>query len=81
MTKLKLFASLREAVGISEIDIDGMEGQSLASVKQSLIDQGEPWSALDGQEIIFAVNHAICAPDTLVKQGDELAMFPPVTGG
>jgi len=36
---------------------------------------------MNGANVLAAVNHEYAAPDTPVKDGDEVAFFPPVTGG
>jgi len=34
-----------------------------------------------GRAVRVAVNHAVARPDDVVRDGDEVALFPPVTGG
>ncbi len=41
------------------------------------------WAAelAPGRAVRIAVNHDLAAPDTPIRPGDEVALFPPVTGG
>jgi molybdopterin synthase sulfur carrier subunit len=74
--KVKLFASLREALGYAERDMEIYEGQSLHEVwKQVIGDSPQPG------EVLMAINMDYANPETRVKDGDEVAFFPPVTGG
>jgi len=44
--------------------------------------RGAHWAqVLQDGNLVVAVNHTVCSRDTLVSPGDELAIFPPVTGG
>lgn len=73
---VKYFASLREQQGKAE------EHLSLASNSMSV---AKIWENIAGSEIntpiLFAINQQYVAPETLVKEGDEVAFLPPVTGG
>ncbi len=42
---------------------------------------GHAHAFAEAAQIRAAVNHAFCAPDHPVRPGDEVAFFPPVTGG
>ena len=48
-----------------------------------LSQRGENWAQAlrDNQNLQIAVNHDVAQRDTALKQGDEVAFFPPVTGG
>ncbi|MBT1450017.1 molybdopterin converting factor subunit 1 [Glaciecola sp. XM2] len=81
MIRIKFFAYLRETLGVSEMELDGQDGQTIAAIKQALVEKGSPWDMLDEQDVLFALNQAICGDDAIVNSGDELAFFPPVTGG
>lgn len=84
MIKLKYFARLSESLGSKAEEIEFGDGsQNVEAVVQLLIDRGEPWaSEFDAEaKFLVAVNHEICDTDTALKEGDELAFFPPVTGG
>ena len=74
--KVRYFASLKEAVGRSE---DKLEFVAIASVidvwKQA--NKNKPLPA----NILAAVNMEYVEFDSLVNDGDEVAFFPPVTGG
>ena len=78
------FASLKDRIGCSEESIDLPEG--VASV-ESLIAHlstlhGEQWSSIiNGSTVLIAVNHEMSDRSAPVKEGDEVAFFPPVTGG
>lgn len=77
------FAGLREALG------SGREGLALppgvvtvAGLRDFLAARGEPWSALaNTKNLRVAVNQVMVGFDAAIKAGDEVAFFPPVTGG
>jgi molybdopterin synthase sulfur carrier subunit len=80
---LRFFASLREAIG-PQADLELPEGSRVAEARDLLIARGAPFSqALARQRLVrVAVNQVLCADEmTVLQDGDELAFFPPVTGG
>jgi len=84
MLKIVYFASLKDRIGRSEESID--LPNAVDSV-QSLIDHlstlhGDEWSSIiNGSTVLVAVNHEMSDRTAPVKEGDEVAFFPPVTGG
>lgn len=84
MIKIVYFASIREKLGLSEESLQlpvGVEnaGQLSTWLQQS---RGEKWvAALGHPSTIIAVNQEMVNADSAVKAGDEVAFFPPVTGG
>lgn len=78
------FARLREALGIQREDLALPEGvASVAALRAHLRQRGGAWEtelAAD-RPVRIAVNQDIAAPDTPLCNGDEVAVFPPVTGG
>lgn len=74
--KVKLFASLRDAFGFSEKIVDICEGDTLDDVWQT-ISKDSSWR----DEILMALNMDYANADALLEDGDEVAFFPPVTGG
>ncbi len=72
--QVKFFASLREQLGRSDTEVTA--ASTVADVWQQATD-GEP---LPGR-ILVAVNLDYATLDSVVKDGDEVAFFPPVTGG
>ena len=84
MIKLKYFARLSEVLDSKAEEIEfGDRSENVEAVIQLLIERGEPWTTEFTAETSFlvAVNHEMCGIDTILKEGDELAFFPPVTGG
>ncbi len=78
---IKYFASVREALGKDSERIS-TAASSVAGLRAELIAKGEPYaSALANPRLRAAVNHAMVADDAAVSGGDEVAFFPPVTGG
>jgi molybdopterin synthase sulfur carrier subunit len=80
--RLRFFASLREQLG-AEGSLQLPAGSTVAQARDALIAQGErEASALArGKAVRAALNQALCAESAVLKDGDELAFFPPVTGG
>ncbi len=77
------FARLREAVGTSEELMPLPHGVSTAGdLLRHLADTDEQKKfAFEGLDIKIAVNQEQATPDTAIAAGDEIALFPPVTGG
>jgi molybdopterin synthase sulfur carrier subunit len=71
---VKFFASLREQIGQSEIQIDTAE--TVAEVWTKACDNIPLPS-----HILMAINKEYVDQNAIVKAGDEIAFFPPVTGG
>ena len=74
--KVKLFASLRESLGYAERDMEIFDGQSLHDVWKQVIGD-----AAQLGEVLMAINMDYANPEARVKDGDEVAFFPPVMGG
>lgn len=83
MAQLLYFASLREAVGVGGEQIDLPEGVvDVSDLRHWLQNRGCDWrSALENPNLLVAVNQEIVGADFPVSNGDEIAWFPPVTGG
>ena len=74
--KVRFFASLAESVGRSEADIEFKEGLTVAQVWELSAD-GRKWAP----ETLCAVNHTYSQSSQKLSDCDEVAYFPPVTGG
>ncbi len=75
------FASLSEQLGCREERITLPAQISLGELKQLLTDRGESWLALEDTNIRSALNQSFAKDQKIVADGDEVAFFPPVTGG
>ena len=85
---IKLFSALREALGESEFQLDLSDISEapapidVASIKKQLSQRGAEWKeALNQPNLVHALNHKVVFTDAVVTEGDELAFFPPMTGG
>ena len=83
MVKVLYFAGLREALATSGEDIRLPAGvASVAALRDHVAARGEPWAQLARtRNLRCAVNRAMAGFDAAVRDGDEVAFFPPVTGG
>jgi molybdopterin synthase sulfur carrier subunit len=81
--RLMLFASLRELAGHSEERLSLSGPQSVGSVRALLAARGDRWNKalLDSTRVRAALNQQLANEQTTLSDGDELAFFPPVTGG
>jgi sulfur-carrier protein len=82
--KLVFFARLREDLGTNAEELALPAGVgTVAALRAHLASRGGAWGTTlaQGKAIRVAVNQEMAQPTTPVKPGDEVAFFPPVTGG
>jgi molybdopterin synthase sulfur carrier subunit len=82
--KLVYLARLREAFGLPGEAIELPESVTdVGALVENLRRRGAPWSTelAPGRALRVAVNQEMAKPSTPIGQGDEVAFFPPVTGG
>ncbi len=76
MISVKYFASLREHMGRAEDRVEAVHARNVAEV-WATVARGVPWPV----NMLAAVNHTYASAQQQVYDGDEVAFFPPVTGG
>jgi sulfur-carrier protein len=84
MVTVLYFARLREALGTASEQLALPESViDLAGLRQALVGRGGAWAQelAEMKRVRAAVNQQMASPDTPVNDGDEVAFFPPVTGG
>jgi molybdopterin synthase sulfur carrier subunit len=74
--KVKVFASLRERLGFAERELDVTAGSTVTDL----------WAMVAGSpelpaDVLAAVNMDYAKGNAVLTPGDEVAFFPPVTGG
>ena len=82
--KVLFFASLREQLGTPAEEIELPAGfGTVAALRSHLRGRGGAWelALADGKLVRAAVNQDMAPPTAVLKAGDEVAFFPPVTGG
>ena len=75
MIQVKFFASLRERLGVAERTLPADNLPTIHAVWSAVADFEMP------ANLLVAVNHEYVGRDHTVCDGDEIAFFPPVTGG
>lgn len=82
MINVLFFAQVRELVGTDTLTLDASELPTVEAVRQQLVARGDRWTlALAEGKLLAAVNQTLTSFDHPVAGGDEVAFFPPVTGG
>jgi molybdopterin synthase sulfur carrier subunit len=81
--KILYFANLREAIGTGSESVDLPAGvETLAQLRDGLAARGERYAILlTAKNLRAAVNQKMAGMDAAIADGDEIAFFPPVTGG
>ncbi len=84
MLRIRFFAAIREKLGRSTLEVEPHPGVSdVFSLVQHLNDAVLPGCAavLLADNTLIAVNRTLAGASAAVSDGDEIAFYPPVTGG
>lgn len=77
---IRLFAFYREQAGADRFDLTLPEGSTVASAIKQLLKQ-RPALSPNFMPHLIAVNDDFASPDYPLTDGDEIAFYPPVSGG
>lgn len=81
MNKIIFFAQIRELVETDSIILDANQ-VSIFELLEQLSKRGDRWAlAFKERVILCAVNQVLVDSNYIIQAGDEIAFFPPVTGG
>lgn len=81
MITVLFFAQVRELIG-SEREMLPATFSTVSALRQALCERGDRWAlALEDGKLLAAVNQTLVAMSHPLRDGDEVAFFPPVTGG
>ena len=82
--KILYFARIKEAVNYSTEELNlPADVSTITALKNYLSLRGNTWASLfNGKQVVrAAINHALVDDLAAIQAGDEVAFFPPVTGG
>lgn len=78
--RVRAFALARQALGTGELEVSLPAGSTVADLLDNLVANYPPIHPLMGR-LVVTVNRSFAARDVLLASGDEVAVFPPVSGG
>lgn len=83
MINVLFFAQVRELLGTDKLSLTLTEQTRTAEgLRAHLASTDAKWAkVMASDKLLVAVNHTISQWDTAINDGDEVAFFPPVTGG
>jgi sulfur-carrier protein len=82
--KVLFFAALREQLGTSAEEVELPAGvATVAALRSHLARRGGAWEGAlaERKNVRASVNQDMAKPAAAIRAGDEIAFFPPVTGG
>ena len=82
MITVLFFAQLREQLQCEKLTFELQSPISISLLREQIITAHPQWAEfLNSDKLLFAVNQVLVKASNLTKDGDEVAFFPPVTGG
>jgi len=82
MIKVVFFAALREQLNCSGLSLNSENLTTVGDLKAELANKDDKWQQIFANNaLLSAVNHDMVNSEQVIKSGDEVAFFPPVTGG
>lgn len=82
MIKVLFFASLKETLDCEALEVTDASIDTVAKLREQLAQKGDAWATnIGASNTLVAVNQAMSNDQKVLKSGDEVAFFPPVTGG
>ncbi|MDG6097183.1 molybdopterin converting factor subunit 1 [Alteromonas sp. ZYF713] len=79
--KVKFFAQIREITGTESLEMAVPADATIEGVRQALMAKGSTWHEALSANVLCACNQTLCDGTRAVSDQDEVAFFPPVTGG
>lgn len=81
MIKVLFFAHLKQTLGCESLDVE-IDMSNVADLRRLLSKRGDVWaSSIGSSNTLVAVNQSMANDESAIQSGDEVAFFPPVTGG
>jgi molybdopterin converting factor subunit 1 len=77
---VRLFAAHRDIVGRPEVTVQTDPGATVGAVWEHLVAEYPPLGRYTGR-LLYAVNQQFAEPGAVLRDGDEVAIIPPVSGG
>ena len=82
MITILFFAQLREQLQCEKLNLELPADSSVALLREKLIELHPVWlEFLASDKLLFSVNQTLVKASHVIQDGDEVAFFPPVTGG
>lgn len=82
MIKVLFFAQLRDQLGVSELTVESDDNPNVQALLNNLKHKDTHWGQiLSHATLMVAINQTISNKTATLSNGDEVAFFPPVTGG
>ncbi len=77
---INTYSSVKTICGFSERELEFPERSSVHDIMQKLFNEYDELGKMKGR-LLFALNEEYCEESTIIRDGDSLAVFPPVSGG
>ena len=81
MINILFFAQTRERLNCENLQLEVESGLHVSALKSQLQQKNELWHEVFSSDLLCAVNQALVPSTHVIDDGDEVAFFPPVTGG